>query len=1340
MSTKLLLILSIAILRLAAQQLNIDASQTTATQAILTYTAPSASACTVQISESQSLSPLVHDVDPSLFPGANLDSRPGNPANGLRRSFVVGNRRSDLASDNKLYSRALQANTQHWYQVSCGTATGSGSFSTANPPLGNNYPDVPPFNAAGFGNYGWPTIDWNDQSKVYIDPLTGIAVKRFTWPGGYGYSAGPGNTGLPFGAQVGGKLANYLDINGAWTNAGNITSGVPTTLATYSGANSDPIFVAYDNTTTPMGSSLQTYNPGLYLVDNVQLILYGSGNTAGHTDVQVCLAFYDSGASGSTSCQTSWQTITLPNSGTGPTTYPASTVFPNGGFWAGWGITPKRNDWTVYTAIVSVSGNTVTTSSNGPVFLSTWKPGTKYYITGSAPACTNNLCTVASVQSNQRMTIVESPTGINNVLGYSAAAGFLIRKADATGSISISAISKLTISADSMLPGSGAQYLCNSNSVTVSYAADGVTPITPVSGELCLINGGSATQNSVLYLLIPSTGETRIINPLWVDTSSQTSPDYVAGPLFQHKWGAFDAADPNSFYAAAGTALVHSDNTVTGGPMVVVKAQYQAGPQCRYQAYTAGANHLSLYPATGDPGQLNGNYGTRAQSLDSLDGSSSCIKYTNITPPSSGHDIYSQMAAQPNYKPFFFSAGGGAGIPVILAGKAMVVAQPYSENTAIVDIVDLSTGLITYAGDTFSKLPARWAGVHASNLYASTRYTGIEVSNGIGYGSGNWASGYFSAPVTGVWKSGAWSSDTSIPADTSINIACPTGLPASFVANGATGNNCVQWKGQMACNQSPNPGDSVHTEQAAFPCEYNPNWSELSPLIPGDFITPLQWHQGQLGGATDSLQIVQVTYLDMETNALAGNATAPVYSFVASRHALQQTACTTNGNYAYPNGWIALPMPACGIPGFGGNTPIFLDTNNVTAGWFLGCCSSHSSVGAGIDVQHPNVISGATVIYQQPFTLSASVSLIGSSYIWTSGAGGSFHGYAPPTAVQSYPSNSQLAAVSPIDKNWSLDFNSMNVEYGGGTELQIGLNPNFQRGTLVAGTNGVYLYGTPTGTYNFKVEPVIGWDGPNLFRDVSSPAKGNIVTDATPYTYCVVYVAGECRLGSSVGQAYVSDPFPSAYNSTNLGTCAANFYGANFPCANFVVASAAQLNQKRIDLPDTTGAQWRRLGMGFMGPGRQYEFSTQIPEPTGKWAVFACDWCDGVRTELFMYKLPPLPGSTEQTRPGNDFRLLTVTLGPNAELDQARVRFGYGENGNPANLYCTTRQENCSTTADSSMPFAYESEGPVWQSCSAGCTIQVPALPGRVLYYAIDRKSSSDGTVQLGELRVKANP
>src|SRR5438552_3329354 len=49
---------------------------TTNTQAILTYSAPDNNACTVKVSQQASLTPLVHDVDPALFPGAYQDTRP----------------------------------------------------------------------------------------------------------------------------------------------------------------------------------------------------------------------------------------------------------------------------------------------------------------------------------------------------------------------------------------------------------------------------------------------------------------------------------------------------------------------------------------------------------------------------------------------------------------------------------------------------------------------------------------------------------------------------------------------------------------------------------------------------------------------------------------------------------------------------------------------------------------------------------------------------------------------------------------------------------------------------------------------------------------------------------------------------------------------------------------------------------------------------------------------------------------------------------------------------------------------------------------------------------------
>jgi hypothetical protein len=121
-----------------------------------------------------------------------------------------------------------------------------------------------------------------------------------------------------------------------------------------------------------------------------------------------------------------------------------------------------------------------------------------------------------------------------------------------------------------------------------------------------------------------------------------------------------------------------------------------------------------------------------------------------------------------------------------------------------------------------------------------------------------------------------------------------------------------------------------------------------------------------------------------------------------------------------------------------------------------------------------------------------------------------------------------------------------------------------------------------------------------------------------------------------------------------------------------------------------------------------------------------------------MAKLPPFPSN--QPSYSQNFAPIVITLGANSYYDQARIRFGYVENsGNPSSFCCTQRADACMTST-AVLPFAFVSENAAWATCSGGCTISVPAIPGRVLYYVIDRKNSSSGQVNTSEIRTSVTP
>jgi hypothetical protein len=1252
----------------------------TPTQAVLQYQAAAGVVCQIQVSPNRSMSPLAADVDPALFSGANLDSRPGSVSSGNgSRTFVVGQRRADVAADGKRYSRALQAFTQYFYNVNCGGSIQTGTFTTLNPPLGNNFPEQPPFEASAFGNYAWPTIDWNDPNKTYIDPMTGILLKRVTSPGWYGFS------------QTGKNFAFALDLNKAWTNAPGILGGNTGPHANYSGSGGDPIFVAFDVSQLQGvgGGLLSGWQPNASL-DNVLVRVFGTGSGT----ISGCL----SDDSGAHCASPAVRIATLPASGGTPAgTFPpacagdaSANCFPNNGFWGGWNFTPAGWQMTGQQGQVNAAGSALT-ASQYTEFNVNWKPGGKVFVNGSAPGCPENLCTIAAVNSSSSMTIRENAGTLTNAGFKTANSGIVLwlNRGSGTTTASISVNMDYAYSDQFHMPLNGTTAQCSSSPTTVSFAADGATPIPPVQGELCL----AAHQNGpeqVLYLLIPSTGETRLLAPIWFFNSNDAAADQVCCGIHMLPAG-FDTTDPNTFYAQVNT----------NGGLSVFRGVYNAA-RYKYKAYAH-----SLYPsATGNysPGEDTSQYWYRGPAWQD-----SGITWTNMTKGSQGKDLGSQIAAKdPNFDKALFL---GPAVTQVVNGKAFTSsgAVTYGETLNLIHAFDLSTGNLVQSADTWSKWPARWCAMHTNEALAGWyglvcnvlggAYTFGPTPNIVGVGP-------WQMTPTAMLKNGTFSSDTSMTTAAPRD-ACPA-IPAFLASIVAPNSSCVTFQSQMACSHTPHAG-----ENTKWPCEYNPSWSELQPMAAGDGLLVINGH-----GNVETLLILSVTSI--------GNAK---YQFVAVRgmgRGYQNVASGWAG-YAVPPTTNCDPTIPC-TPGLG----MWFDSSAPSVEWKLDptAFAGHSDMGNGPTPGAQTFCQGGACRFNIPFGQQIGKPISsGNNFIY-----GSFAGIGGSIALQGYPSLHQLTAP-PKEQQWMLNFSHLNPSYGAGPEVPVdvgGVTYN-----LVAGTKNVFRFTAVSGGLNYKAVPPMAYAGYHLLQDVSGPAKGDIITDSASWKFCVVQNAGECHTGSAAGEVYLSVPSGGVRGSQN---CVSNWYDDNFPCVFTPPVQTASGIQQDISRPDPAGTHWRRITMGLSGPGRQYQFGTFIPDPTGTWAFMQGFWMDGARNDLIMAKLPPWPDPQQIEADAKvdrtNFIMRQVQIPADQNLPTARVRFGYAEDGAPGNFFCTPRQEACVTGGK---PYSFLSENPAWQACVAGCTIPVPAIPGRVLYYVVDRQDGNGKTIT-GDTQVAVMP
>ncbi len=341
--------------------------------------------------------------------------------------------------------------------------------------------------------------------------------------------------------------------------------------------------------------------------------------------------------------------------------------------------------------------------------------------------------------------------------------------------------------------------------------------------------------------------------------------------------------------------------------------------------------------------------------------------------------------------------------------------------------------------------------------------------------------------------------------------------------------------------------------------------------------------------------------------------------------------------------------------------------------------------------------------------------------------------------LQSYPGHRQIHAPE-AELAWKGDWFALNPSFGNGqTEssgLINGIKVQLIRGTQYdphSETNLVYKISNPVGAFDRKRTPTYAWAGKFIFRDMSGP--GSVIRDTDLWSYCVADNPGECRPGSTKNDVFLAG---SAFADTN-GWCLTNTFNVTAPCfigANPLGGWAVQVG---IDPIDTTGRRVRRLTLGFGAPGLHWTFTTWLQSPDGKWGFFSVPYANGLRNDYFAMKLPPWPSLDSEDR--TNFIKIPVHVEGGAPY--ARARFGYVENGAPGDFFCTSRHEACSTeipAREPKDPYSFVGEAATHANCQAGCTIALPAVPGRVLYYVIDRLDAAGKLAGSGTPGVVAVP
>lgn len=1284
----------------------------TQSQAVVTVTTDTGAAnCTYRASRGSSFVANVPDITDN---GAT-DARSGSIVTAPKHYFALGTRKGN---------DALASGATYWVGVTCASdAEVSTTFTTIAVPWGNMAPDLVPFNTARFGNMDYPVLDWtpSGQTKSYTDPIEGLEFFRITSPSLV--SAGA------YIAQFNTTSGTPFQLAGAnWASLSNVNSN-GSSFAVASGTSTDKIFIPLAAIPVAQG-----WYPNKNIDDVLVNMRCGSASQSGMT---VTMQYSTDG--GQTVTGSPVTTSNCPTSAPVNTVYPQATPLP---LFRGWGLgsaPPQHNLVSPQSGTVSVAASVVTVQSptaSGNYFATEWATGMPLLINGT-------YAHIASIQSPTQLTITENPGTLTNVSWVAANSGFVLYKSG-TGSVNVSIGLDIYTSSVADPATNGDFPMINLVPIPggVSKSADGLTTFSPpLRGFLGALN--DITQAGSIILWIPSNADGTPRNEVrLLSTGSKLSASasfHAAGDSFGATVGvqpsattAFDGVDGKSWIAP----------TFDGAH--VFRMTYNEalnGGAC------AGYVTYHPYPSSGD-------YNNTSATI-----SDDCFDWTNITPAATSLDIPTQI--KNGYQTGLNSLGQSVGpahpgfdlgwfnqpaMGITSGGYFIFNTSNSGEHLSIFAGFDTATGVVKVVRDMWgsdSDSDQRWGGIHGIVLFGGPwRFGGMNGLDGSDatkvFGSA------FDLPISQVNRAGfgagaSWDSNTSLTGTEAYTCPDAGSIPARYASLAGTAN-CVQMRfSTPPCNQTPNSTyifPDGKTEKQEFPCvmpgfgNSNVNYSMLMPPRQGD------WMRERANGPLNEQFVLLTAPVYNGTNDWTG------WVLRWARHnyllpLLNNGDDKTPAFNARANGWFLSMAPSFNT----GGASIAIDlSQGGSAKWLIdngARAACHGVFGAGASAGLFTYAEPCDAPYYRGAYNSSISSMLFTQFSALGASYPAFAGSAKGVSsgnAQNYNNNSwATGAANPPSQ---ADFRVMNPTQGSGPEVYTSSIGTTRTLTLVGGTSKSYLI-TDTasvGPSDYKRLPLHGFAGHWLLRDVSSSTTGN-TTDMTDYSMCRAFKANQCFSGSSVGNIYVT--VPQAYVDS---FCRTDQFTLPNPCVVQMAPLTGQVTQTRTDLTNSDGRTARKLGYAHGLPGAQYQFSNCRFTPDADYLFCIGDWLDGVRSEWLAYRVTPSPPVDTMDR--TTFVPYTVPVVGIPGAVSVRARHGYLENGGSL-MRCAAYAVECSSEIPSGAPtdpYSFTDEAVTRQPCANGvaCTVTIPAISNRILYYTIDWLDGGGSIVQSSALQMTA--